>query len=41
MERCLEAGAPLLEIVQRSRRAGVISYRDPQGVLVEIATRPT
>ena len=38
MERSLDEGAPLLDITERTRRAGVISYRDAEGRLIEIAT---
>jgi len=38
MEECLKQGAPLLEISQRSRQAGVITYRDAEGRLIEVAT---
>ncbi len=38
MEQCLEHGAPLLEITQRARHAGVIAYRDAEGRQIEVAS---
>jgi cation transport ATPase len=38
IERCVEDRAPLLEISDRARQAGLISYRDANNHLVEVAT---
>ncbi len=38
IERCVEDRAPLLEIRDRARQAGLISYRDTSNRLVEVAT---
>ena len=38
IERCVKDRAPLVEISDRSRQAGLISYRDASNRLVEVAT---
>ena len=38
MDHCFKQRAPLLEIRQRTRHAGIITYRDPKGHLVEVVT---